>query len=82
MPPTKSPFSFVLRALVRIHFELYQSALSLLGLTAVLHILLAYTWGYAASCGAVTVASFWLGQGVVALIQHGAKNSAGRRSLD
>jgi hypothetical protein len=68
-------------ALVAIHFELYQTLLALIATVAVLHILLDYNWPHAAAYGAVTVAAYWVGQGIVALIQR-AIRSRTRSSMD
>lgn len=72
----------LVRALVAIHYELYQSFLALVCTVAVLHILLDYTWAHACLYGVVTVAAYWVGQGIVALIQRAARRGDARSSLD
>lgn len=72
----------LVRTLARVHFELYQTALALLGTIAVLHILFDYSWMHSSAYGSVTIASYWAGQGVVALIQRFTRRSNARSSAD
>ncbi|MBC8104551.1 MAG: hypothetical protein H7Z41_18405 [Cytophagales bacterium] len=70
----------VLRALAAIHFEIYQTALALAATFAVLHLLFNYDLMHAAGYGSVTVASYWIGQGLVALVQRVTRGTdAGQR---
>jgi hypothetical protein len=61
----------LLRALKDHHYALYQTVLALVGLTAVLHILCDYKWSTALGYAAVTLLSYWGGQGLVTLLQRG-----------
>jgi len=72
----------LLQTLIAIHYDLYQTFLTLVGAIVLLHLLFDYSWAHSAAYGVVTVASYWVGQGIVALIQRVARNNAKSSSLD
>lgn len=61
------------------HFELYQTLVAVIGLIAVIHILFEFAWPRAIGYGVITVAAYWVGQGIVALLQRPARHHS---SLD
>ena len=72
----------LLRALVAVHYDLYQTVLALVGAVVLLHLLFDYSWSHSAMYGGVTVVSYWVGQGIVATIQRMMRGSAKSSSLD
>jgi Na+/citrate or Na+/malate symporter len=72
----------LLRALIAIHYDLYQTVLALVGAVVLLHLLFDYSWSHSAMYGAVTVVSYWIGQGIVATVQRMIRHNAKSSSLD
>ena len=74
----------VIRALIAVHFTLYQTTLALVAMVTVLHLLLNYGWMQSTEYGFFTVSGFWIGQGLVTLVNralgYGGKKRNG--SLD
>jgi len=50
------------------HYDLYQSFCAAVGAVLVIRILFNYSWQLSAAYGVTTIAAYWLGQGVVALL--------------
>jgi hypothetical protein len=67
------------RTCVAYHFEMYQTLVAVIGLIAVIHILFEFAWPRAIGYGIITVAAYWVGQGIVALLQRPARRHS---SLD
>ena len=59
----------LIRGIVACHFAMYQTLVAFAGIVAILLLLSPYT--RAASCvyAGVTVGSYWIGQGLVVLLQ-------------
>lgn len=60
---------------IAVHYELYQTFVALLGMVAVIHILCDFAWPRALGYGAITVGSYWVGQGIVTLFQRPTRRS-------
>lgn len=60
-------------------FALYNTVLWLVGLVAIIHMLFDYSWSLSLGYSAVTVGSYWLGQGIVTVLQKTRSHSS---SLD
>ena len=58
------------RALAQHHFALFQTAVVLIGLVVCLHILCEYPWALCAGYSATGVAAYWVGQGLMGLVQR------------
>ena len=60
-------------------FALYNTVLWVVGLVAIIHLLFDYSWSLSLGYSAVTVGSYWLGQGIVTVLQKARPHSS---SLD
>jgi hypothetical protein len=60
----------LLRWIVAYHFPVYQTLVGLFGVIACLRILSPYSLPLCIGYGSVTVGSYWVGQGLVALVQR------------
>lgn len=58
------------RAVVAAHYPVYQTLLAVLGTVFSIHFLFDYSLTKSLGYGVVTVLAYWIGQGIVAMLQR------------
>lgn len=58
-------------------YDLYQTLISVIAMLGVTRILFEMPWAQAFGCSFLTVLSFWLGQGIVSLLQQRRRRGNG-----
>jgi len=67
------------RAVVAAHYPVYQTLLAVLGTVFSIHILFDYSLSKSLGYGAVTILAYWIGQGIVVLLQRPVGGGGPRR---